>query len=126
MQSLRQVQQTSHIKPANAPSNVSSLAAESNNNATRRSGIKTRSPRPAMTTSTPPITQNPIQTAPLVTPAALVVAKPLESSHTLTLSSQSTGLQPILPAVRLIPINVCATKHNILSIYNPAYCFILY
>ncbi|KAL6444113.1 hypothetical protein ACFW04_001805 [Cataglyphis niger] len=100
LQSLRQVQQTSHIKPANAPSNINSLATESNNNATRRSGIKTRSPRPAMTTSTSSITQSPIQTAPLipVTPAALVVAKPLESSHTLTLSSQSTGLQPILPA----------------------------
>ncbi|XP_070161508.1 activating transcription factor 7-interacting protein 1 isoform X2 [Polyergus mexicanus] len=98
--SLRQIQQTSHVKPANAPSNVSSSAAESNNNATRRSGIKTRSPRPTVTTSTPTIAQNPIQTAPLipVTPAALVVAKPLESSHTLTLSSQSTGLQPILSA----------------------------
>ncbi|XP_070161505.1 activating transcription factor 7-interacting protein 1 isoform X1 [Polyergus mexicanus] len=100
LQSLRQIQQTSHVKPANAPSNVSSSAAESNNNATRRSGIKTRSPRPTVTTSTPTIAQNPIQTAPLipVTPAALVVAKPLESSHTLTLSSQSTGLQPILSA----------------------------
>lgn len=100
LQSLRQVQQTSHVKPANAPSNVSSSAAESNNNATRRSGIKTRSPRPVVTTSTPTIAQSPIQTAPLipVTPAALVVAKPLESSHTLTLSSQSTGIQPILSA----------------------------
>ncbi|KMQ95017.1 activating transcription factor 7-interacting protein 1 [Lasius niger] len=108
IQSLRQVQQTSPVKPApnapNAPntsSNVSSSAAESNNNATRRSGIKTRSPRPVVTASTPTIAQSPIQTPPListVTPAALVVAKPLESSHTLTLSSQSTGLQPILPA----------------------------
>lgn len=74
-----------------------------------------------VTASTPTIAQSPIQTPPListVTPAALVVAKPLESSHTLTLSSQSTGLQPILPAVRLISINICTTKYNILSIYN--------
>ncbi|GAB1866139.1 Activating transcription factor 7-interacting protein 1 [Camponotus japonicus] len=104
IQSLRQVQQTSHVKPVNAPSNVGSSPAESNNNnnnATRRNGIKTRSPRPAMTTSTPTVPQSPIQTAPListVTPAALVVAKPLDSTHTLTLSSQPPGLQPILPA----------------------------
>ncbi|EFN64593.1 Activating transcription factor 7-interacting protein 1 [Camponotus floridanus] len=104
IQSLRQVQQTSHVKPVTAPSNVSSSPAESNNNnnnATRRNGIKTRSPRPAATTSTPTVPQSPIQTAPListVTPAALVVAKPLDSTHTLTLSSQPPGLQPILPA----------------------------
>ncbi|XP_072754442.1 uncharacterized protein Wde isoform X2 [Anoplolepis gracilipes] len=100
IQSLRQVQQTSHVKPANTPNNISSSTAELNNNSTRRSGIKTRSPRPVVTTSTSTIAQSSIQTAPListVTPAALVVAKPLESSHTLTLSSQPPGLQQILP-----------------------------
>jgi len=74
----------------------------------RRSGIKIRSPRPVVTMSTPVITQNPIQTAPListVTPAALVVAKPLEPQHTiqrcppLTLTNQPTNMQPILSAV---------------------------
>lgn len=71
----------------------------------RRGGIKIRSPRPVVTVATPIITQNhPIQTAPVistVTPAALVVAKPLEAPHTLTLSNQATNIQPILSAVRL-------------------------
>lgn len=74
-----------------------------------------------MTTSTPTVPQSPIQTAPListVTPAALVVAKPLDSTHTLTLSSQPPGLQPILPAVRLIPINIYTTNiYNIVLFY---------
>jgi len=68
----------------------------------RHGGIKVRSPRPMMTVSTPIISQSPMQTTPListVTPAALVVAKPLESQHTVTLTSQPTGVQPILPAV---------------------------
>jgi hypothetical protein len=55
-----------------------------------------------MSVSAPIISQSPMQTAPListVTPAALVVAKPLESQHTVTLTSQPTGVQPILPAV---------------------------
>lgn len=112
IQSLRQVQQTSHVKSApnvsnasssasvpNTPTTVSSSTAESNNN-TRRNGIKTRSPRPVTTTPTPINAQSTIQTTPThiptVTPAALVVAKPIDSSHTLTLSNQSTNLQPIL------------------------------
>ncbi|XP_012230048.1 activating transcription factor 7-interacting protein 1 isoform X2 [Linepithema humile] len=109
IQSLRQIQQT-HVKPTNVPSTISSPAPESNNNNTtspRRGGIKTRSPRPVVTTpTTPTVSQSPIQTAPListVTPAALVVAKPLEASHTLTLPNQPTGVQPILPTPQIQP-----------------------
>lgn len=124
------MQQTPYIKPVNAPSNVSSSSVESNNN-TRRSGIKTRSPRPAVTTSTPTIVQSPIQTAPListVTPAALVVAKPLDSTHTLTLSSQPPSLQPILPTVRFILINIYMYiyEHNILTYIYMYVCIILF
>lgn len=102
MQNLRQA---TNLKPANVTnSSNSSSTTETNNNAIspRRGGIKVRSPRPVMTVSTPIITQNhPVQTAPVistVTPAALVVAKSLES-HTLT-SNQPTSIQPILSAVR--------------------------
>lgn len=50
----------------------------------------------------PVMTQNSAQTAPListVTPAALVVAKPLEPQHTLTLSNQPANMKPILTTV---------------------------
>ncbi|XP_077272399.1 fibronectin-III type domain-containing protein windei isoform X2 [Temnothorax americanus] len=105
MQNLRQ---TANLKPAanttNTTTSTTSPPTEANNNVTspRRGGIKIRSPRPVVTVSTPIITQNhPAQTASVistVTPAALVVAKPLEASHTLTLSNQPSGIQPILPA----------------------------
>ncbi|XP_024868854.1 activating transcription factor 7-interacting protein 1-like isoform X3 [Temnothorax curvispinosus] len=103
MQNLRQ---TANLKPAANTTNISTTSppTEANNNVTspRRGGIKIRSPRPVVTVSTPIITQNhPAQTASVistVTPAALVVAKPLEASHTLTLSNQPSGIQPILPA----------------------------
>lgn len=105
MQNLRQA---TNLKPAtNITNSSNSPSSETNNNAMnpRRGGIKIRSPRPVVTVSAPIITQNhSIQTASVistVTPAALVVAKPLEASHTLTLSNQSTNIQPILPAVRL-------------------------
>lgn len=105
MQNLRQAVNLKPISNTTNSSNSSS-STETNNNATspRRGGIKIRSPRPVVTMSTPIITQNhPVQTTPVistVTPAALVVAKPLEVPHTLTLSNQSTSIQPILPAVR--------------------------
>lgn len=110
MQNLRQAANAANVKSAaNTAStvnttNTSPSSAETNNNATspRRGGIKIRSPRPVVTVSAPIITQNPIQTASVistVTPAALVVAKPMEAPHTLTLS-KSTNIQPILSAVR--------------------------
>ena len=57
---------------------------------------------------TPVMTQSSAQTAPListVTPAALVVAKPLEPQHTLTLSNQPTNMKPILTTVSNIELN---------------------
>ncbi|XP_071632590.1 uncharacterized protein Wde isoform X2 [Temnothorax longispinosus] len=76
MQNLRQ---TANLKPAANTTNISTTSppTEANNNN-----------HPAQTASV-------IST---VTPAALVVAKPLEASHTLTLSNQPSGIQPILPA----------------------------
>ncbi|RLU22550.1 hypothetical protein DMN91_004828 [Ooceraea biroi] len=101
IQNLRQVQQTSYVKSTNVPTSASTSLPESSSSATspRRGGIKVRSPRPVVTVSAPTISQSPMQTAPItVTPAALVVAKPLDSQHTLTITSQPTGVQPILPA----------------------------
>ncbi|KAL6267572.1 hypothetical protein P5V15_000646 [Pogonomyrmex californicus] len=107
IQNLRQVQQTMLKPAANPSSSGSSSSVEANNNVanSKRSGIKTRSPRSIATTTTAPtVTQN--QSVPMppliptVTPAALVVAKPLESPHTLTLSNQPASIinKPILPA----------------------------
>lgn len=104
MQNLRQIQQNSQ-KTANAPSSVSAPIPESNSktNLSPRRGIKIRSPRrseASMTPSTSSISQSSMQTPPListVTPAALVVAKPLDSQQTLTLPNQSTStIQQIL------------------------------
>ncbi|XP_018350194.1 PREDICTED: activating transcription factor 7-interacting protein 1-like isoform X2 [Trachymyrmex septentrionalis] len=100
---IQNLRQTANLKSAvNIVNNSSSpSSAETNNNSSslRRSGIKVRSPRPVVTMPTPVTTQSSAQTAPListVTPAALVVAKPLESQHTLTLSNQPTNMKPIL------------------------------
>ncbi|XP_011061717.1 PREDICTED: activating transcription factor 7-interacting protein 1 isoform X2 [Acromyrmex echinatior] len=100
---IQNLRQTANLKSAvNIVNNNSSpSSAETNNNSSspRRGGIKVRSPRPVVTMPTPVMTQSTAQTAPListVTPAALVVAKPLESQHTLTLSNQPTNMKPIL------------------------------
>ncbi|KAG5337358.1 MCAF1 protein, partial [Acromyrmex charruanus] len=100
---IQNLRQTANLKSAvNIVNNNSSpSSAETNNNSSspRRGGIKVRSPRPVVTMPTPVMTQSTAQTAPListVTPAALVVAKPLEPQHTLTLSNQPTNMKPIL------------------------------
>ncbi|KAG5332122.1 MCAF1 protein, partial [Acromyrmex heyeri] len=100
---IQNLRQTANLKSAvNIVNNSSSpSSAETNNNSSspRRGGIKVRSPRPVVTMPTPVMTQSTAQTAPListVTPAALVVAKPLEPQHTLTLSNQPTNMKPIL------------------------------
>ncbi|XP_018371814.1 PREDICTED: putative uncharacterized protein DDB_G0282133 isoform X1 [Trachymyrmex cornetzi] len=100
---IQNLRQTANLKSAvNVVNNSSSpSSAETNNNSSspRRGGIKVRSPRPVVTMPTSVMTQSSAQTAPListVTPAALVVAKPLESQHTLTLSNQPTNMKPIL------------------------------
>ncbi|XP_011685743.1 PREDICTED: activating transcription factor 7-interacting protein 1 isoform X2 [Wasmannia auropunctata] len=100
IQNLRQAMNKSTVNATN--SSISS-STETNNNASspKRGGIKIRSPRSAVTMFSPVVTQSVVQTAPLipsVTPAALVVAKPMETQHTLTLSNQPTNVQPILSA----------------------------
>ncbi|XP_020285052.1 CAR1 transcription factor isoform X2 [Pseudomyrmex gracilis] len=102
MQNLRQVQQVQQVQqvsllkpPTNVP--ISSPSFEPNSNVPKRgNGVKIRSPRPlapAPTTST--TSQNPVPPIiPTVTPAALVVAKPLDSSQ----MTKPIGVQPILSA----------------------------
>lgn len=103
MQNLRQVQQASLLKP---PTNVSinSPSFEPTNNnipnsnvPKRGNGVKIRSPRPlAPAPATSTTSQNPV--SPIistVTPAALVVAKPMDSSQL----GKPIGVQPILSAV---------------------------
>ncbi|KYM78946.1 Activating transcription factor 7-interacting protein 1 [Atta colombica] len=100
---IQNLRQTANLKSAvnivNNNSSPSSVETNNNSLSSRRGGIKVRSPRPVVTMPTPVMTQSSAQTAPListVTPAALVVAKPLEPQHTLTLSNQPTNMKPIL------------------------------
>ncbi|XP_032686075.1 activating transcription factor 7-interacting protein 1 isoform X2 [Odontomachus brunneus] len=98
IQNLRQIQQTQQKTP-NAPSSVSNPVPEptSKTNSSPRRGIKIRSPRrpeTSVASSIPAVSQSSMQTSPListVTPAALVVAKPLDSQQTLTLPNQSSS-----------------------------------
>lgn len=106
MQNLRQIQQTSQ-KNGNATSNVSTapapepVATGNNVNSSPKRGIKIRSPRrseASMAPSNPAISQNSMHSSPListVTPAALVVAKPLDTQQTLTLPNQTNAIQQI-------------------------------
>lgn len=101
MQNLRQLQQTSNIKSLHISS--SSLTPntsnnEMNNTTSLRRGIKVRSPRRTDTISgqTPGVSQNSTQSSnimPTITPAALVVAKPVDAQHALALSNQSNVQQ---------------------------------
>ncbi|XP_025990895.1 activating transcription factor 7-interacting protein 1 isoform X2 [Solenopsis invicta] len=94
---------TNATNATNATNNSTSTETTNNIAISPRRGIKIRSPvvsRPVVTMTTPIVTQTSVQTTviPTVTPAALVVAKPLDPPA-LTLSTQSTSnLQPILPA----------------------------
>ncbi|KYN01023.1 Activating transcription factor 7-interacting protein 1 [Cyphomyrmex costatus] len=100
---IQNLRQTANLKSAIniVNNNNSSPSIETNNIVTspRRGGIKVRSPRPVVTMPAPVMTQSSAQTAPListVTPAALVVAKPLEPQQSLTLSNQPANMKPIL------------------------------
>ncbi|CAK9817061.1 Activating transcription factor 7-interacting protein 1 [Anthophora plagiata] len=96
MQNLRQLQQNSNIKSLHVSSSSNTLNTSNNetNNATSpRKGIKIRSPRRTEPISgqSPVISQNHTQSPNItstITPAALVVAKPVDTQHTLTLSNQ--------------------------------------
>ncbi|XP_014467488.1 PREDICTED: activating transcription factor 7-interacting protein 1 isoform X3 [Dinoponera quadriceps] len=102
MQNLRQVQQSQQKPLTNAPNPTSAPASElattnnTNVNTSPRRGIKIRSPRRSETStvvpSAPTVSQCSMQTTPLVstvTPAALVVAKPVDTQQTITLPNQS-------------------------------------
>lgn len=103
MQNLRQLQQNSNMKSLHVSSsnNASNTSVNETNNATSpRRGIKTRSPRKTepITRQTSVVAQSHTQSPNImttITPAALVVAKPLDSQHPLTLSNQSNVQQII-------------------------------
>lgn len=97
MQNLRQLQQNSNMKSLNVSSSNNTLSTsinETNNASSPRRGIKIRSPRRTepIIGQTPGVSQNPTQSPNImttITPAALVVAKPVDTQHPLTLSNQS-------------------------------------
>ncbi|OAD61331.1 Activating transcription factor 7-interacting protein 1 [Eufriesea mexicana] len=103
MQSLRQLQQNSNMKSLHVSSsnNVSNTSINEPNNASSpRRGIKVRSPRRSESISgqTPVVSQNHTQSPNImttITPAALVVAKPVDTQHSLTISNQPSVQQII-------------------------------
>ncbi|KOX77984.1 Activating transcription factor 7-interacting protein 1 [Melipona quadrifasciata] len=100
MQNLRQLQQNS-MKSLNVSSSNNTLSTsinETNNVSSPRKGIKIRSPRRTepIIGQTPAVSQNSTQSPNImttITPAALVVAKPVDTQHPLTLSNQSNVQQ---------------------------------
>lgn len=101
MQNLRQLQQNSNLKSLHLSSNnnISNTSInETNNAASPRKGIKVRSPRrtESIIGQNPVVPQNHTQSPNImttITPAALVVAKPVDTQHSLTLSNQSNVQQ---------------------------------
>ncbi|CAD1477911.1 unnamed protein product, partial [Heterotrigona itama] len=101
MQNLRQLQQNSNMKSLNVSSNNNTLNTsinETNNASSPRRGIKIRSPRRTepIIGQTLGVSQNSTQSPNImttITPAALVVAKPVDTQHSLTLSNQSNVQQ---------------------------------
>ncbi|XP_076661846.1 fibronectin-III type domain-containing protein windei isoform X2 [Halictus rubicundus] len=106
MQCLRQLQQNTSIKSANVPTNsntpLNTSATETalNISTSPRRGVKVRPPRRVETVATPNVavsqshTQSP-NIIPTITPAALVVTKPMEAPHTLQLPNQPNVQQMI-------------------------------
>ncbi|XP_053979688.1 activating transcription factor 7-interacting protein 1 [Hylaeus volcanicus] len=104
MQNLRQLQQNCNMKPlpvSNSSNTPNTSSNETNNGSSPRRGIKVRSPRrsePAAGQQAVGVSQNHTQSPnimPTITPAALVVAKPVDTQHTLTLPTQSNVQQII-------------------------------
>ncbi|XP_033325756.1 fibronectin-III type domain-containing protein windei isoform X2 [Megalopta genalis] len=102
MQCLRQMQPNANIKSANISSNsnttLNTPSTDTNNSASPRRGIKIRPPRRIETVAAQNVvvsqshTQSP-NIVPTITPAALVVAKPVEAQHPLQLPNQSNVQQ---------------------------------
>lgn len=109
MQNLRQLQQNSNLKSLHLSSNnnISNTSInETNNAASPRKGIKVRSPRrtESIIGQNPVVPQNHTQSPNImttITPAALVVAKPVDTQHSLTLSNQS-NVQQIMSNVSIL------------------------
>ncbi|XP_043259307.1 activating transcription factor 7-interacting protein 1 isoform X1 [Colletes gigas] len=102
MQNLRQLQQNSNMKSIHVSNsnNTPNTSNETNNATSPRRGIKVRSPRRTESVGgqTAVISQNhtqPLNIMSTITPAALVVAKPVDTQHTLTLPNQSNVQQII-------------------------------
>ncbi|XP_006616060.1 putative uncharacterized protein DDB_G0282133 isoform X2 [Apis dorsata] len=102
MQNLRQLQQNSNLKSLHLSSNNNNTSNtsinETNNAASPRKGIKVRSPRrtESIIGQNSVISQNHTQSPNImttITPAALVVAKPVDTQHSLTLPNQSNVQQ---------------------------------
>lgn len=103
MQNLRQLQQNSNLKSLHLSSNnnnTSNTSINETNTASPRKGIKVRSPRrtESIIGQNPVVPQNHTQSPNImttITPAALVVAKPVDTQHSLTLPNQSNVQQII-------------------------------
>lgn len=101
MQNLRQLQQNSNLKSLHLSSNnnnTSNTSINETNTASPRKGIKVRSPRrtESIIGQNPVVPQNHTQSPNImttITPAALVVAKPVDTQHSLTLPNQSNVQQ---------------------------------
>lgn len=118
MQNLRNLQQNSnmkslHVTNSNASSPPNALNNEKSITSPRR-GIKVRSPRRIEQTTgqTAVIPQNHTQSPnviPTITPAALVVTKPMETQHTVTLPNQP-NIQQIIPNVSTLKVIIILHK----------------
>ncbi|KAI4478844.1 hypothetical protein M0804_011590 [Polistes exclamans] len=104
IQSLRQLQQNPPVKCINVPPTLTPIVNETNS-LNQRKGIKVRSPRKI---EIPIVAQQPVTIShstvqpptliPAVTPAALVMTKPIESQHTINLQNPTNSIQQILPS----------------------------
>ncbi|XP_078040287.1 fibronectin-III type domain-containing protein windei isoform X2 [Augochlora pura] len=111
MQCLRQMQPNTSMKSANITSNSSTTlntpSTETNNSTSPRKGVKVRPPRrlESVAAQNVVVTQSHTQSpniVPTITPAALVVAKPVEAQHPLQLPNQS-NVQQIMTSSPLPP-----------------------
>ncbi|XP_015182691.1 PREDICTED: activating transcription factor 7-interacting protein 1-like [Polistes dominula] len=101
IQSLRQLQQNPPIKCVNIPPTLTPMVNETNP-PNQRKGIKVRSPRKieipivAQPVTISHSTVQPPTLIPAVTPAALVMSKPVESQHSISLTNSTNSIQQIL------------------------------
>ncbi|XP_023289205.1 uncharacterized protein LOC105702642 [Orussus abietinus] len=112
IQSLRQIMQNSATKPTAIVNCVSSAAntEAAANGINQKRGIKVRSPRrtdaPPITMTTPPMQTGQLQTSPqmAVTPAALVMSKPIEAQQSISLQTSTNAMPAILPKPNTSPL----------------------